>query len=345
MGEPNLGRQWFIYSLVDPFSGEIRYIGKTHKSLTRRLGNHISCAINGHTTTPSGDWIRQLHNDAERPIMRLLLTGHGNGWQNAEKYWISFLLGSGADLLNVTAGGGGCLGAKRSEETKSRMRKHRADNPWTPEMVQRHRSGLIRANAQPETKALRSAAFKKIWQDPDIRRRMLHNINTPENKQKRRVAIEKINSERRDSTEYREAMAKSTKSLWENPAKREEMRIKIRQALNSPDIKRRHVDAIIKAHAEPGRRDKSIEACKKQRASETEEAKMRRRTAYALTVNTPEHKKMHRDACKAAQSRPEVRERNSARMRRIWEERREERNLNNPLLNDSSCGKVIHAGI
>lgn len=30
-----------IYGILDPETGELRYIGKTRNSLTKRLGNHI----------------------------------------------------------------------------------------------------------------------------------------------------------------------------------------------------------------------------------------------------------------------------------------------------------------
>jgi hypothetical protein len=54
-----------IYALVDPLTHQIRYVGRTGKTLDQRLADHIGAARR-NMRRPVYDWIRQL---ATKPII------------------------------------------------------------------------------------------------------------------------------------------------------------------------------------------------------------------------------------------------------------------------------------
>jgi hypothetical protein len=106
-----------IYTLRDPLTHEIAYVGKTSKTLTERLEQHIYCATgrgrkNGKT--PRDKWIRRLARCGARPVIEILETVTGD-WQERETYWIKYYNSYKAKsnkLKNATIGG---LGVRKNE--------------------------------------------------------------------------------------------------------------------------------------------------------------------------------------------------------------------------------------
>jgi hypothetical protein len=95
-----------IYGLVDPRTEEIRYIGKTRKSLSRRYSKHIREASD--TTRSHKDaWIRQLYYLGLQPTVRVLEEiPEGEAELNsAERSWIQTFRMAGVNLTNMTDGG------------------------------------------------------------------------------------------------------------------------------------------------------------------------------------------------------------------------------------------------
>lgn len=92
-----------IYSLTDPTTNELMYIGKTIDLLHRRLSNHIYKANSNRDQTPKGHWIRKLLENKQRPIIKELYLSSNNDWQIQERKWIKSL----KPLLNLCKGGNG----------------------------------------------------------------------------------------------------------------------------------------------------------------------------------------------------------------------------------------------
>jgi hypothetical protein len=110
----------YIYALIDPRDGEIRYIGKA-KNLKKRLEKHISppnLKVDNHKT----NWIKLLKKLKLKPIIREIELVPLNVWEEKEKYWIKYYREQGCDLTNGTEGGEGAVGAKRSETTLEMMK-------------------------------------------------------------------------------------------------------------------------------------------------------------------------------------------------------------------------------
>lgn len=114
-------RTWFIYTLSDPRTHEVRYVGVTFR-LRQRFTEHVSRAQ--EQTTYKANWIKQLLREELRPILTVVDQGTGN-WVMAEQNWINYYRNLGARLTNLTDGGEGTPGYVPSEELRGKWRKQR----------------------------------------------------------------------------------------------------------------------------------------------------------------------------------------------------------------------------
>jgi len=104
----------YIYSLSDPITDEVRYIGKTIRP-KQRYKEHIRNSKDKKTY--SNCWINSLIKDGLKPILSILEECDESNWIEREKYYISI----NSNLTNLTEGGDGTNGFKHSEYTKLKM--------------------------------------------------------------------------------------------------------------------------------------------------------------------------------------------------------------------------------
>lgn len=107
-----------IYTLADPRTGEVRYVGKTDRDPTVRVAQHVNDAKNKHTHR--GNWVRSLLNAGVRPVFEAVEEVPKSEWEFWEQHWIQQFKGWGFDLVNTHKGGTGGTIA-HSEETKRRI--------------------------------------------------------------------------------------------------------------------------------------------------------------------------------------------------------------------------------
>ena len=105
-----------IYKLIDPTNNEIRYIGKTKNSLKKRLYEHLT-KRNLVPKTHKNHWIKQLLKLGLKPKIETLEITDINNWEGREMFHIKKLRDNGVNLTNLTDGGDGALGTKRSKES------------------------------------------------------------------------------------------------------------------------------------------------------------------------------------------------------------------------------------
>lgn len=117
----------FIYALVDPRDGSVRYVGKT-KSVKHRLKNHK----NENGCLRKNRWIALLKSFGLVPEIIVLEEVFESVWQDKEKWWIKHHKDLGCDLTNLTSGGEGLSGI--SDETKELMSKRAKDRMATTEI-------------------------------------------------------------------------------------------------------------------------------------------------------------------------------------------------------------------
>jgi len=114
-------RSWVIYGLVDPRTGEVRYVGFTVKGIDR-LKDHLYRARTGQEKTYKANWIRSLLADGHVPGWVELEIGSGPGWRDAEIRWVAYYRSlMGGRLTNITGGGEGALGRKATPEQLEKM--------------------------------------------------------------------------------------------------------------------------------------------------------------------------------------------------------------------------------
>lgn len=111
-------REVKIYTLSDPITKQIRYIGKTVESLEIRLDRHIRKKDN----TYRYNWILSLKKQNLKPIIELLDITDEDNWCWIEKYWISQFKCWGFSLVNTCEGGYGTNGQKHRPESIEKMR-------------------------------------------------------------------------------------------------------------------------------------------------------------------------------------------------------------------------------
>jgi hypothetical protein len=142
----------FIYSLSDPDTREIRYIGKAN-NIQYRLWSHIHEAKNDLRNMHKCNWIKTLLKEDKKPVIEIIEEVSLDCWKDAEIYWIAQFKVWGFNLINKTAGGecgvisencklalsksknrGHQKGVfKHSEETKAKIRAKRALQVMTDE--------------------------------------------------------------------------------------------------------------------------------------------------------------------------------------------------------------------
>lgn len=177
-------RDVHIYVLKHPDTLEIRYVGKTVRSLNRRLGNHIANAKGNKHNKHLSNWILKLLQEGKRPIIALLETCSCNNWQEREQYWISQF----PNLINLTKGGDGCLGFVHNETAKEKIRQAKLGTKHSAEfkeamskrlkgvpLSKEHKSKIGNSNrgkkASDETKRKLSESHKGIPQSEESKRK------------------------------------------------------------------------------------------------------------------------------------------------------------------------------
>lgn len=93
----------FIYTLSDPISGEIKYVGKSINP-EDRYRKHISEAKNSKHNNHKINWLKSLSNKNLKPTLCIIDEIIGD-WVWLEEYWISQFKTWGFNLVNSTDGG------------------------------------------------------------------------------------------------------------------------------------------------------------------------------------------------------------------------------------------------
>lgn len=109
-----------IYSLSDPRTNEIRYVGKTIMHHAARLKCHIYQKKDSGTYRTN--WIQSLFKEGLKPIMEpleVIENSNDEDWQEVERFWISYLKFLGCRLTNGDSGGNG--GKRIPPEVRQRI--------------------------------------------------------------------------------------------------------------------------------------------------------------------------------------------------------------------------------
>lgn len=93
----------YVYALIDPRTGEPRYVGQTEDP-THRMNSHINVVLRyppeHGPTNALANWIRSLLGEDLEPEIQILETATKRDVSAAEERWVIALNAEGADLLN-----------------------------------------------------------------------------------------------------------------------------------------------------------------------------------------------------------------------------------------------------
>lgn len=107
-----------IYSLYDPITNRIRYIGKAVDPV-RRYSQH--CKEKPRKSTHKSNWISGLLSKNQLPLLHVLQWVPEADWKWKEMWWIDYYRHIGEPLTNLTDGGEGTTGHKHTPETLAKL--------------------------------------------------------------------------------------------------------------------------------------------------------------------------------------------------------------------------------
>jgi len=208
-----------IYSLICPRTNEIKYIGKTIQSLSKRLKNHM------HPTQKDGsyraNWIRELKEDSLKPSIQLIEECEETIWEEREMYWIGFYSNL-FTLVNYTKGGNGGHHVKISTKEKLSLTYK---EKWKNNEYRKGMSTMSKEMWEDEHHVKKMSDIKKEhWQDGEYREKMVEvakEMWKSEDYRKNRLtddSIEKMSQAKLGislSDNHKDNIGKASKKMWE----------------------------------------------------------------------------------------------------------------------------------
>lgn len=181
--------QFTIYAALA--EGDLRYVGKTEKSLEKRLEQHLVAARGGRDKSYRAKWIRSLLRQGIRLELRVvqIIECALEEANEAERYWIDYFRKAGCRLVNQTSGGDGISGYRFSKEARSRMsasRKGRKQRPFREETKRKMSEAAKRRWASPEERRSASVKMTALLQGNTRRKGKKDKIETSLRKSKAR---------------------------------------------------------------------------------------------------------------------------------------------------------------
>lgn len=225
-----------IYALADPKTREVRYIGKTINPGIR---------INQHrcdkSKTYRGNWLRSINYAFEF----IELDQAGENWAEIEQWWIAFFKMMGANLTNISRGGEGIPGVKRTavtilkikealkgknlgrshtEEVKaiisacSKGNKYGLGYKHTDSAKSKMTEALVNRYSNPLERIKHSELVKERHRNPEYTER-----------------FSRIMTEKSNDPVYMKRSSDGQKKRWSDPVKRAEQSVKVRGQKRTPE--------------------------------------------------------------------------------------------------------------
>lgn len=176
----------YIYTLIDPLTNQIRYVGKSI-DVDRRLKGHLSEARRGKKDHKNR-WIASLLKKNCVPIIKVIdICGHD--WKERETYWISKFNADGCSLTNSKLGGDGLEPCDESRRKMSEAKKGKPPSnkgkKTSEEGKQKQREAARRRFDRMTEEERKIYATRLRKNRPNIKGK--HKL-TPEHKEKLRLA-------------------------------------------------------------------------------------------------------------------------------------------------------------
>lgn len=179
-----------IYTLSDPRTLEVRYVGMTTKTLEARLKGHLR---NLREKNHRARWINSLRDAGLTPVIAEIDAVSVDRRVEAEQRWIALYRAQGARLVNSTDGGEGAPGFKMSPEARKKLSEAKRGKPQ-PHLLP-YRLGVPHSE---ETKERIRKATIRQFQDPA-----------------QRDAVSRVHKGKVISEEHRRIVSEASTRRWE----------------------------------------------------------------------------------------------------------------------------------
>lgn len=132
---------YYFYSLNDPESNEVRYIGVTTYSLARRFAQHKSAANLNKDQTHKTKWFRSIMKKGLLPTINLIKSYvcDDNSWELIEQNLIKLY----PNLTNHHSGGAGVILGERKRTSEINSKPVVKIHPWKNVILETYRSATI----------------------------------------------------------------------------------------------------------------------------------------------------------------------------------------------------------
>lgn len=245
----------YIYSLNDPDTLEVRYVGKSNNPW-RRLPGHLNDTKRTHKV----NWIKSLKAIDKKPTLLIIEQVDIDQWEEAEMRWIAHYRSiMGEKLTNTTDGGDGVkgplIGAKISaakmghpvsEETRQKLSIAKR-NP-SEEIRKKLSLSHLGKKLSKETRERMSQAFKgRVYSDKTRERMALAQLGrkrTPETRKK----LSETTKSYMNKPGIREKQSKACLNQWADQGYRKRRSEETRLLWSDPDYRRRMSEAHKKTN-------------------------------------------------------------------------------------------------
>lgn len=170
--DPNVDFSHFIYGLIDPRTKLVRYVGLSTTGI-KRPQQHRSAQQRDPKLYKSR-WISELERCGLTFELVVLEITREN-WDEvcaAEKWWIAYGRASGWPLTNLTDGGDGVKGLKKSDECRERMREISRET-WKRPGYRAHMEKKLRGYSMGPARE----ALTRLRKDPEFEKKRNENAS------------------------------------------------------------------------------------------------------------------------------------------------------------------------
>ena len=160
----------FVYTLSDPRTNEVRYVGQTAESLETRLRKHCWPSTIKREPCHRTHWIASLLAAGTKPLIEMVEEISTEAVDETERFYIEYFRSLGFRLVNQQPGGDGWpKGMKRRPHTEAEKLAVSATLKGRPKPLRtkEHARNLGMSNigrrVSAETKKKLSESSKKTW--------------------------------------------------------------------------------------------------------------------------------------------------------------------------------------
>lgn len=243
----------FIYELLCPKTGDVRYIGKAVDP-SRRLRQHLSASSLMKSYT--NRWIAGLIREGHRPMLRVVLAiGADENWQEVEKQCIALGFALGLPLTNTSAGGEGALITDPEVEAR---RVAKVTATWRSPDIRAKQSAHLKAVCnQPDKIDANRQRMKEKWLDPLYADRCSEVVKLAYASADARKAQSERSKKAHQCSDTATRRNASLKAAWNVPEANRSARIEALKAGNAkPEVKAWRAAEMKKRHKDPSYREK-----------------------------------------------------------------------------------------